>query len=381
MRDGEGRVAAVVAALPSCGPQNVFAALLDYFVQLEESLISADLRRTLLAATSASQMREALEAYPKKEAKDLMSYLFHFVGKCLLPALAKSDFDEPGKVLAAVLCTAIFWDPKDMRRIMLDARRCFSATIIMVNEFEVVFPRVSVAPVVQFDDSLREMELRKREAKLQYEAGERERARIQEEKERLERVAQQKTSVSAAEDKRRKEELQEMVAAQRREFEEKQLEAKKEEEKNLNAFEKLQRQQQELKARNEKKLQKLKEETKKSGLGQSNSEASLDSFLSSLNAPKTGSSDSLADRVRGGAKARVASMQSLTTNRSSSSSAMGTRPSPPSLRPSSLVATEPTATDDSGLKEVPMIKIPVLSLTKEQQRMIIVVPSLSFQQK
>ena len=361
------RASALAALLPACGVQNVFAALIEYFFNLEEPLVDGDLRRKLVAAGTVEELRDVVESCSSPAAKDLLSYTFWFLGKRFLPSLDRSYFEDPCSVLAAIVSAAIFWDPADGRRMLMDASRSYAACLTLLRSFQEVFPRVTVSQVVRFDDSRKQLEEHKRAARLKYEAGEAERTKLIEEKERKGVQQVHMAVLDSANDKIRKAKLEELVAVQREDFEKSQAEEKERRLKKEDAFERLQRQQRELEERNEKKLQLVKDKRLPGAGagGKSHSEVSLDSFLTGLN--ETASQKNKAsDRVRGGAKARVASMQDIVHRQSSSASL-----SPGStLRP----ASSPRLEID---KPVPMIKIPELQMSAAQKRLIIRIPKLS----
>ncbi len=347
-KDPAQRAAALCAALPSTGVQNVFAALAEFFLRLPNPLFEPDLRKSILACTNAVEVRKILSQPTLRASRDLLSYFFWFLSERLLVAMQRSEFEDPLAVLAAIVCPLVFWDQREARRMIMDVTRAAAACKLFMSNYMEIFPRIEMPNMLVLSESKAQVELAKRLAKEKYEAEEQERNRVvaMREQQDLEKV---KTSVAEAEGaKQAKLDLEKMVVQQRAEFEKKKEEMNKVRTQGESAFEALRRQQAEAKARANAKLQMMKDR----GLGggaagpqKSLSDASLASLLSDMGvsqsaSPSPSSSGSITPMTSGGMNSSMESFQQLPA------------------------------------REVPMIKIPVLELTPQQQRLIVVVPKL-----
>jgi hypothetical protein len=348
------RPTAVAQLLSTAGSQNVFAALFEYFLHLPQTLLDAETRKNLLAASTHAEMRRIFAAPAIKSVTDLLSYVFWFLAERMVPALERSDFDDPSLLLASVASCIVFWDAPNPRRMIMDSARALASCRIMLSSYMDIFPKVEMPRMAVLDETAAALELAKKQAKDKYQADEQERTRILAEREQhgLEKLKEQVRNEELS--KAAKAELDQMVNQQRREFEQKQMEQQKGRMDSESAFEALKRQQAEAKARADAKMKLMKEKSLGSGvggLGRNLSDASLLSVLGNLDVAAPGSKPtSPAQRAVGAAA----------VPRSNSSAA--------------IVSTAPAASLSPG--QVPMIKIPEIVLTAEQRRLIIVIPKL-----
>jgi hypothetical protein len=344
--DRSQRAASLAKVVPAAGVQNVFAALLNYFVFLRSSLLTADQRKAVLAAGTAQDFQRAFQGVAE-EVRDMLGYFIWFLGKKFVPAMHRSEFEDPEMVVAAVVAPVIFWDSQDMRRVLNDIPRGVEAVRKRLAEYQMIFPERQVAALVAFGESQASVELRKRQAKQKYEAEELERSKMADEKERAKakKVLNQKVTTSTLEDKRAKEELDQLVTEQMSDFKHRKEDAENSVKQGQTQFEMLQKQQQEAKARADAKRKQLKEKARASSsqVNASSSEASLDSFLTTLDTTK-------------GPENRKSRLMRDPSRKSSSSSVL-------------LKTAGPKG-------EIPMIKIPELQLTPGQQKMMIIIPPL-----
>lgn len=337
VRDAGQRAPALAGVLAIAGLQNVFSALLEYFLKLPSGFLDAEARRTFLAATSPADFRKALTKV-KPIAKDLLGYFVWFLAGKFLPCLFRSNYEDPLSVLGAVCVPAFFWDPKESRRLVMDSTRAHTACKNMLSWYQDIFPSMDVPQVVSFSETKVDVESLKRMAKERYEAEEAERARLVELKEQSKFEGVKNASIESEEEKKRKAQLEEMINEQKADFERKQLELQKERIQGEGAFENLKRQQAQAKARAEAKMRQLKEKSLSSS-SKSLSEASLSHILGNLD----GKSD--------------ATGASAGTSTSSSS----------------LVQQY---SQEAQTKPAPKIRIPELVLTPLQKKMIIIIPKL-----
>jgi hypothetical protein len=349
-----GRRAAAMAPLfASAGLHNVLAALSEYFLHLPQTLLDPELRKGLLAATNHIEMRRLLSAPTAKQAYDLMSYLFWFLGERLVPALNHSDFDDPSLIVSSVASCMVFWDAPNPRRMIMDSARAMAACSLMLTYYMEIFAKIDVPMMVVVDESTVALEKAKQSAKKKYEADELERTRVLAEREQrgLEKVKEQVLADGMS--KNSKLELEHMVSMQKKEFELKKMEQQKEKMDNESAFEALKRQQAEAKARADAKVRLMKEKSFGGAvsLTKSASDASLISVLGDLDVTQPGAKSSSSSRTSSGRMSRAASNAVIGTSGNTS--------------------TTPLVT-----VTYPMIRIPELILTAEQARMVIVIPKL-----
>ena len=349
--DPTARSAAVCAVLPSAGIQNVFSALIESFLRLPSPIVEADARKALLMASNAVELRKIFGQPALKMQRDVLSYLFWFLGERLVPALNRSEFEDPLEVVSSIVCMVVFWEPREARRMIMDIPRAMAATKIMVNSYMDVFPKIDMPNLVVVDESKVQVELAKKLAKEKYEAEEQERARAMHEREKQEVETLKNNVVEAEDSKRVKAELEQMVQSQRAEFEKKQAAQEQEKVQNESAFEALKRQQAEAKVRAEAKLKSAKERMMGSAgvIHRTHSDASLSSVLSDLDL--SASSSPIA--------------RHLSPVKSASSAHLGYSS-----------ANSSFSKIDSLPRPIPKIVIPEIQLTPGQQRMIIVIPKL-----
>ncbi len=351
-KDPAQRAASLCAVLPSAGVHNVFGALVEYFVHLPHGLFDAEARKSLLNATSAADARKVLSPPTLKATRELLSYVFYFLGERLLVALQRSEFEEPLIAVAANLCPVVFWDPRELRRMVMDTPRAHASCRLLLSGFESIFARVEMPNLLVLDESKLQVEQAKKLAKEKYEAEEQERNRIMAEREKLDVEKVKISSAEAEAAKAVKAELEKMVLEQRAEFEQKKQEMLKGKSDGESAFEALRRQQAEAKARANAKLQMMKDKglAGVAGPHKSLSDASLTSLLSDLGVNAPGATSKPGASPVAAAPSPMSSSGSLNASMS---------------RLPQMQAREP-----------PMIKIPQLQLTPMQQRLIIVIPKL-----
>ncbi len=354
------RPASVAQLFSTAGSQNVFAALSEYFLHLPQTLLDADTRKALLAASTHVEMRRIFAAPALKQVTDLLSFLFWFLAERMGPAMERSDFDDPSLILASVASCMVFWDAPNPRRMIMDSARALASCRIMLSSYMEIFPKVEMPVLAVVDETAAALELAKKQAKDKYEAKEQERARVLAEREHhgLEKIKEQVRHEEMT--KAAKAELEVMVNEQKREFEQKQKEQQKEKMDSESAFEALKRQQAEAKARADAKLRLMKEKSLGSGVSgvsRNLSDASLLSVLGNLDVSAPGSKPTSPAARAVGVPARA-----------SSSAGLVTVPSVSATGGSASAAF-------SG--QTPMIKIPELVLTAEQRKLIIFIPKLT----